>query len=82
MRAMEGQKKTRETIFVFRQKKSRKGGGLGPKFAKCHNGIPIRSKYTNFHWARRIETAKDPGRILFIFKHKTSWEGGNLGRKF
>ena len=72
---MEGQKKTRETIFVFRQKKVGRGG-LGPKFAKRHMDIPIRNKYTNFHWATRNEFPKDTGQ--FFFKQKTWWgEGGN-----
>ena len=67
---------------VFCKKKLGGKGGLGQKFVKRHNGIPIRNNYTRFHEATSIGRGKK--KIFCIFfkeKRKKNKLGGGSPKK-
>ena len=67
---------------VFCKKKLGGKGGLGQKFVKRHNGIPIRNNYTRFHEATSIGRGKKVGDIFSIFfKEKKNNLGGGRSPK-
>ena len=64
---MERRTKTEEKICVFFAKKKVRRGGLAPKCVKRHNGLPLRNKYTMFHWATSDGRGKKIREKFFVF---------------
>ena len=67
-------------FLCFLQKKLGGKGGLGQKFVKRHNGIPIRNNYTRFHEATSIGRGKNFFFVYFSKKNENLGGKGGLGQ--